>query len=146
MQGGSSPGITLSPSNASSCPLRDYIMPSIITDSSQESLTQETWDVIQSPLFECAQDQCLGIAFSTLERCGWLKIFQNVSPGMKPMYTSVPLASILSQSKQAIQDSFYVSVKSRRGPSMSDKLFPNECVKAMDSMDIIHELADYCCQ
>jgi hypothetical protein len=64
-------------------------------------------------------------------------------------YTApLPLAKILAQIKRSIQDTFYVPVVSTKLESSNSSglsmPFPNECIKAMNSLDIVLELATEC--
>jgi peroxin-3 len=81
-----------------------------IADDLSQSVLDETWDLMESPVFEDAQRDALGTTFDMVRDESWAKIFQD-GPDSLPehassQYTTRPLATVVTKLK-ATSKSFY---------------------------------------
>jgi hypothetical protein len=65
-----------------------------------QSILDETWDLLESPVLEDAQEECLNVAFDTMRDQGYSKLFDSEQT------TTQPLAKVIAQFKQT-SNTFY---------------------------------------
>jgi hypothetical protein len=67
-----------------------------------QSILDETWDLLESPVLEDAQEECLNVTFDLMRDQGYSKLFDSE----QTTTTTQPLAKVIAQFKQ-ISNTFY---------------------------------------
>jgi hypothetical protein len=69
-------------------------------DDLSQSILDETWDLLESPVLEDAQEECLNVTFDAMRDQGYSKLFDSEQT------TTQPLAKVITQFKQT-SNTFY---------------------------------------
>jgi hypothetical protein len=69
-------------------------------DDLSQSILDETWDLMESPVLEDAQEECLNVTFDAMRDQGYSKLFDSEQT------TTQPLAKVITQFKQT-SNTFY---------------------------------------
>lgn len=116
--------------------LLKYLMPPtdsrevLIDDELARAILDETWDLLESPVFQDAQTDCLNATYNRLRDKEWGTVFQS-DEGL----VNRPLATILTKLKVA-SNSFY--------PDDMDETIKPMYTKMMETLPTVLELADVC--
>jgi len=109
-------------------------------DELQQNIIDEVLDIMESPVFLEAKDECLSLSFETMKVNGWAKLFRDES-------SPELLVNLVGQLKK-VTNTFY------EAPSVSNSeleqmiwaenpmKFPNPYIKGMDRLESLKELGD----
>lgn len=96
------------------------------TDDLSQSILDETWDLLESPVLEDAQAECLNVTFDVMRDQGYSKLFDSEQT------TTQPLAKVIAQFKQT-SNTFY----NHEEPSSS-----NDYYYSLEKLPSLLELGD----
>ena len=79
-----------------------------VPDELAQAILDETWDLMESPVLEDAQRDCLDVTFDMMRDQGWSNIFLDTDAPQRASstWTTKPLASVITQLKHT-SNSFY---------------------------------------
>lgn len=111
-----------------------------VTDELAQSILDETWDLMESPILEDAQRDSLNVTFDLMRDQGWATIFVNTDAPQHASspYTTKPLASVITQLKHT-SNSFY---KAPQSLMMTPRPMVNIYVSSMERLPSVLELGD----
>lgn len=114
--------------------------PAAVPDELAQSILDETWDLLESPVLEDAQRDCLSTTFDFMRDQHWGTIFVNPNlPGhAASVFVATPLAHVITQLKHS-SNSFY---KPPDAPPYAPKPAVNSYVSAMERLPTVLELGD----
>ena len=92
-----------------------------------QSILDETWDLLESPVLEDAQEESLNVAFDAMRDQGYSKLFDS-----EQMTTTQPLAKVIAQFKQTSK-TFY---------NHDETSSSNNFYSALERLPCILELGD----
>ena len=109
-------------------------------DELAQAILDETWDLMESPVLEDAQRDCLNVTFDLMRDKCWGKIFCNNDAPLhaSSAWTSKPLASVITQLKRT-SNSFYKSSEIQMLPPHPAV---NIYASTMEKLPAVLELAD----
>jgi hypothetical protein len=91
-----------------------------------QSILDETWDLLESPVLEDAQEECLNVTFDLMRDQGYSKLFDS------DQTTTQPLAKVIAQFKQ-ISNTFY---------NYEESYSSNDYYSSLEKLPCILELGD----
>jgi peroxin-3 len=104
-----------------------------------QAILDETWDLMESPVVEDAQRDCLNVTFDLMRDKCWGNLFCNTdAPQHASPWTTKPLASVITQLKRT-SNSFYKSPATQMLPP---RPAVNIYASAMERLPAVLELAD----
>jgi peroxin-3 len=111
-----------------------------VPDELAQAILDETWDLMESPVLEDAQRDCLNITFDLMRDEGWGAIFvdANAPQHASSPWTTKPLATVITKLKRA-SNSFYKESEALR---LDPRPVANLYVGAMERLPSVLELAD----
>jgi peroxin-3 len=113
-----------------------------IADDLSQSVLDETWDLMESPVFEDAQRDALGTTFDMMRDESWAKIFKD-GPDSLPehassQYTTKPLANVITKLK-ATSKTFFDHAQAS---PFSYNIRSNRYTPAIQRIPTVMELGD----
>jgi len=111
-----------------------------VPDELAQSILDETWDLMESPVLEDAQRDCLNVTFDLMRDEKWGTIFANPDAPQHASspWTTKPLASVITQLKHT-SNSFY---KPPETLMLAPRPVVNIYVNSMERLPSVLELAD----
>ncbi len=147
-RGPSSPGQSRSRRNRPLSLLRFLLPPeagleATIPDELARTILDETWDLLESPVLEDAQRDCLGVTFELMRDHGWGNIFAaDAYDESQTRWTSKPLANVVIQLKNTSKSFFEQGLSGGEFSVFGPRSVVNAYLGAMEMLPSVLELAD----
>jgi peroxin-3 len=112
-----------------------------VPDELAQAILDETWDLMESPVLEDAQRDCLNVTFDTMRDKCWGNLFLNTDApqhASSSLLTTKPLASVITQLKHT-SNSFY---KAPETFVLAPRPTVNIYATALERLPAVLELAD----
>ena len=123
------------------------------TTVSAASILDETWDILEGPVWAEAERECLDITFNAMRDGGWGGIFRDGNE-CKSSSRGIPLAHIVTKLRKVValfHDNIGGDTMNDNGTNNDDQLaqsddihlsYPNSFVVSFERSNVVRDLAD----
>lgn len=114
-----------------------------VPDELARTILDETWDLLESPVLEDAQRDCLGVTFELMRDHGWGNIFAaDPYEESQSRWTTKPLANVVIQLKHTSKSFFEQGLAGGEFSVFGPRAIVNVYLGAMEMLPAVLELAD----